>query len=52
MGMKTSGAVFQKLMNQAIEGLQPKCILVYIDNIYIFSKMLLDYVKNVHNVLQ
>ena len=37
MGMKTSGAVFQRLMDTMLGDLQPKCAVVYIDNITIFS---------------
>ena len=37
MGMKTSGAVFQQLMDIMLGDLQPKCAVVYINNITIFS---------------
>ena len=37
MGMKTSGAVFQRLMDQMLGDLQPRCAVVYIDDITIFS---------------
>ena len=36
-GMKTSGAVFQRLMDQMLGDLQPRCTVVYIDDITIFS---------------
>ena len=36
MGMKTSGAVFQRLMDQMLGDLQPRCAVVYIDDITIF----------------
>ena len=40
MGMKTSGSVFQRLMDWKLENLQPRCAVVYIDDIPIFSSSL------------
>ena len=40
MGMKTSGAVFQCLMDSVLGNLQPKIAVVYIDDITIFSPVL------------
>ena len=40
MGMKTSGAVFKRLMDNTLGNLQPRCAVVYIDNITIFSPSL------------
>ena len=37
MSMKTSGAVFQRLMDNMLGNLQPRCVVVYIDDITIFS---------------
>ena len=37
MRMKTSGAVFQRLMDQMLGDLQPRCAVVYINDITIFS---------------
>ena len=37
MGMKTSGAVFQQLMDSVLGDLQPKIAVVYINDITIFS---------------
>ena len=38
--MKTSGAVFQQLMDSVLGDLQPKIAVVYIDDITIFSPKL------------
>lgn len=35
--MKTSGAVFQRLMDNIFEGLQPSKVIMYIDDIPLFS---------------
>ena len=40
MGMKTSGAVFQQLMDSVLGDLQPKIVVVYINDIIIFSPTL------------
>ena len=40
MSMKTSGAVFQQLMDSVLGDLQPKIAVFYIDDITIFSPIL------------
>ena len=52
MGMKTSGAVFQRLIDSILGYLQPRCVVVYIDNITIFSKTYEQYEKDVEEVLR
>lgn len=52
MGMKTSGAVFQRLMDEVLGDLQPKCAVVYIDDITIFSKSMDQHLIDVENVLK
>ena len=39
MGMKTSGTVFQRLMDQLLGNLQPRCAVVYIDDIAISAQI-------------
>ena len=39
MGMKTSGANFQQLKDSILEDLQPKIVVVYIDNIKFFPTL-------------
>ena len=51
MGMKTSGAVFQQLMDSVLGDLQPKIAVVYIDDITIFSPTL-KYLVDVNLVLE
>ena len=52
MGMKTSGAVFQRLMDQVLGDLQPRCAVVYIDDITIFSKDLEQHWIDLDNVFR
>ena len=52
MGMKTSGAVFQRLMDWMLGGLQPRCAVVYIDNITIFSPLLKQHLQDLREVFK
>ena len=52
MGMKTSSAVFQCLMDSVLGELQPKIAVVYIDNITIFSPTLEQHYKDVNRVFE
>ena len=52
MGMKTSGAVFQRLMDSVLGELQPKIAVVYIDDITIFSPTLEQHYEDVNRVLE
>ena len=52
MGMKTSGAVFQRLMDSVLGDLQPKIGVVYIDDITIFSPTLEQHYEDVNCVLK
>ena len=47
MGMKTSGAVFQQLMDSVLGDLQPKIAVVYINDITIFSPTLEQHYEDV-----
>ena len=38
MGMITSRAVFQRLVDQTLGELQPQCAVVYIDDLTIFTQ--------------
>ena len=52
MGMKTSRAVFQKLMDSVLGNLQPKIAVVYIIDITIFSPTLEQHYEDVNCVLE
>ena len=52
MGMKTSGAVFQQLMDSVLGDLQPKIAVLFIDDITIFSLTLEQHYEDVNRVLE
>ena len=52
MGMKTSGAVFQRLMDQMLGKLQPKCAVVHIDDITIFSPNMKQHLADLESVFK
>ena len=52
MGMKTSGAVFQQLMDSVLGDLQPKIAVAYIDDITIFSPTLEQHLVDLNLVLE
>ena len=52
MGMKTSGANFQRLLDSVLGDLQPKIAVVYIDDITIFSPTLEQHYEDVNHVLE
>lgn len=52
MGMKTSGAVFQRVMDCVFRGLQPNCVVVYIDDVTIFRRDMKQHLKNLDAVFE
>ena len=50
-GMKTLGAVFQKLVDLIVGELQPRCVVVYIDDITIFSNSINKHLHDVDKLL-
>ena len=52
MGMKTSGAVFQQLMDSVLGDLQLKIEVVYIDDITVLSPTIEQYLANLNLVLE
>ena len=52
MGIKTSGAVFQQLIDSILGDLQPKIVVVYIDDITIFSPTLEQHLVDVNLILE
>lgn len=51
MGMKTLGAVFQRLVDSIVRELQPQCVVVYIDDITIFLISLTEHLQDVDKLL-
>ena len=52
MGMKTSSANFQRLMDSVLGDLQPKIAVVYINNITIFSPTPEQHYEEMNRVLE
>lgn len=52
LGIKTPGAVFQRLMDKVLGKLQPIYTIVYIDNITIFILSMEKHVKDIENVFR
>ena len=52
MGMKTSGTVFQRLMDAMLGELQPRCAVVYINDITIFSPSLCQHLIDLGEVFK
>ena len=48
---KTSGAVFQQIMDNTLGELQPRCVVAYIDDIIVFSPNMATHFKDVEDVL-
>ena len=51
MGMKTLGAVFQRLFDSIVGELQPHCVVLYINDITIFSNSLTEHLHKVDKLL-
>ena len=51
-GMKTSGAVFQRQMDAMLGELKPRCAVVYIDDITIFSPSLWHHLIDLGEVFK
>ena len=52
MGMKTSGAIFQRLMDKLLGQLQPRCIRVYIYDITIYSRTYKQHLVDLDQVFE
>ena len=52
MGMKNSGATFQRLMEQCVGDMQPKKCLVYLDDVIVHSRSFEEHLQNLHEVFE
>ena len=52
MGLRNSGATFQRLMDMVMAGLTFEVCLVYLDDIVVFSKTLEEHLQRLEMVLQ
>lgn len=50
--MKTAGAVFQRVMDQILQGLQPCCVAVYIDDITVYSPKIKKHPRDLEEVFR
>lgn len=49
-GMKTAGAVFQRVMDHILGDLQPWCVSVYIDDIKVYSPTMEQHLQDLNKV--
>ena len=52
MVTKTSGSMFQRLMDWMLGNLQPRCAVVFIDDIIIFSSTMKQHLVDLENVFK
>ena len=52
LGMKTSGAVFQRVMDKIFARLQPTKVVVYIDNVTVFFPTMEQHLTDLNEVFQ
>ena len=50
-GLLNVGATFQRAMDEAFKGLVNKCIIIYMDDLMIFSKNRVDHITDLKQVL-
>lgn len=50
-GLKTAPATFQKMMKSVLSGLTGTCCFVYLDNIVVYAKSLVDHDTKLREVL-
>ncbi len=50
MGLTNAPATFQRIMNKVLFELLDKCVLVYLDDIMIYSQDLEQYKRDLHSV--
>ena len=49
-GMKTAGAVFQRVMDHILGDLQPRCVSVYINDITVYSPSMEQHINDLNEV--
>lgn len=52
LGMKTAGAVFQRVMDQILHGMQPRCVAVYKNYITVYSPTLEQHQRDLEYVFR
>ena len=52
MGLSNSGSTFERLMERVLRGLQWRILLLYLDDIVVFSKTVEEHMDRLHEVLQ
>ncbi|CAM9676515.1 unnamed protein product [Heterosigma akashiwo] len=51
MGLTNSGATYQALMYEVLAEFIPECVMVYLDDVFIFSETEEDHVRDVQRVM-
>ena len=51
-GLINTGATFQRAMDISFKGLTNECVVVYLDDITVYSKKRIDHVKNLSHIFE
>jgi hypothetical protein len=51
-GLINAGETFQRAMNVSFQGLINKCVVVYLDNVIVYSKNIADHIQHITQIFE